>query len=449
MLLNHGYRTALLLVALSGFAADTRAADWPQWLGSRRDSVWRETGILDKFPEGGPHVRWRTPIGAGYTGPAVADGRVYVMDRLQAKGAKKPANDFARANIAGSERVLCLSEADGKLLWKHEYPCKYTISYPLGPRTTPLVHGGKVYTLGAEGNLFCLTAAKGKVVWNHDLKKDYHTDAPIWGYAAHPLLDGKKLICMVGGKGSAVVAFDKDTGKELWRALDTKNLGYCPPMIYEAAGKRQLIIWHGEAVNGLDPETGHVYWTVPFASYSAMSISTPRKWGDFLFLTSTFGKSGMLRLGTDRPRADIVWTGKYKTAGFDSTFAAPFLEDGYVYGTSSDGELVCAQAATGKRLWASLEPNRGKRLRCADIFIVKNGDRFFLATEKGDLIIARLGPKGYREISRAHVLDPTSAAFGRDVLWSHPAFANRCVYARNDKEIICVSLAADDGQGGR
>jgi outer membrane protein assembly factor BamB len=431
---------ASLGLLLSG--ASLHADDWPQWLGPERDSVWRETGILERFPEGGPKVRWRTKIGAGYSGPAVAGGRVYVMDRQVAPGAKKPTNDLARATIPGTERVLCLNEADGKVLWTHEYDCPYTVSYPLGPRTTPLVKDQKVYTLGTEGNLFCLDAKTGKVLWSHELKEDYKVRAPMWGFSSHPLLDSQKLICMVGGKGTTVVAFDKDTGKEIWRALSAREPGYCPPMIWKAGGTRQLIIWDAEAVHGLDPETGKVFWTEKDASYMGMAISTPRKLGNWLFLTSTFGHSTMLRLAKDRPAATVAWRGT-KTTGFDSVFGTPFVEGGCVYGTSSDGELKCIQAETGKVLWKTLEPNRDrKKIRSADIFIVKQSDRFFLFNDLGDLIIAEMSPKGYKQLSSAHLLDPTSAAFGRDVLWSHPAFANRSVYLRNDKEILCVSLAA-------
>jgi outer membrane protein assembly factor BamB len=213
-------------------------------------------------------------------------------------------------------------------------------------------------------------------------------------------------------------------------------------MIYEAGNVRQLVIWDPETINGLDPESGKVLWSQKDVSYSGMSISTPRQLGPWLFLTSTFGHSTMLRLASDHPAAEVAWRGK-KGISFDSVFATPFVEGEWVYGTSSDGELCCIEASSGKQLWKTLEPNRNrKKLRSADIFIIKNRDRFFLFNELGDLIIAEMTPAGYKQVSSAHLLDPTSAAFGRDVLWSHPAFANQSIYLRNDKEIICVSLAA-------
>ena len=423
-----------------------RGDDWPQWLGPQRDGVWRESGILEKFPEGGPKVRWRQKIGPGYTGPAVAQGRVYVMDREVAADAKKPSSEFARGNIAGKERILCLNESDGTTLWTKEYDCPYTISYASGPRTTPIVHDKKVYTLGAEGNLYCLDAEKGQEFWTLDLKKEYKVKSPIWGFSAHPLLDGQKLICIVGGEGTTVVALDKDTGKEIWRALSANQPGYCPPMIYEAGGKRQLIIWNGEEVHGLDPETGKVYWTEKADTHMGMAISTPRKLDNWLFLTGTFNHSKMFSLASDQPAAKLAWKGSKETS-FDSVFGTPWAEGNCIYGTSSDGELCCIQAETGKRLWTSLQPNRDRKgVRSDDVFIVKvgeKGDRFVLYNELGDLILAEMNPKGYKQISSAHLLDPSNKAFGRDVVWSHPAFANKCVYARNDKEIICVSLAKE------
>ena len=155
------FRRRIISALAFSFALIARADDWPQWLGPQRDGVWREGGIVEKFPTNGLKFRWRVPIGGGYTGPAVANGRVYVMDRQLAKGASNPANAFDRSAIPGSERVLCLNEVDGKILWQHEYDCAYTVSYSSGPRVTPAVTDGKVYSLGAEGNLFCLDAAKG------------------------------------------------------------------------------------------------------------------------------------------------------------------------------------------------------------------------------------------------------------------------------------------------
>jgi outer membrane protein assembly factor BamB len=447
------HRARSLLSSLGGLLllcpTSVPADDWPQWLGPNRDSVWRESGIVEKFAANGPPVLWRANVGGGYAGPAVAGGRVYITDRQLAQGASNPADPFARGVIRGSERVLCLNEADGKLIWKHEYDCPYTMSYPAGPRTTPLVSGGKVFTLGAEGNLFCLDATSGKVVWSRDFKKDFEVKTPMWGFAGHPLLEGSKLICLAGGEGSVAVAFDKETGKELWRALTAKEPGYSSPMICEAGGKRQLILWHPEAANSLDPETGKVYWTEPFQARSGMTIATPRKLGDQLFFTSFYNGALMLRLDAAKPAAASVWrTAKMSekdTTHLNAVMCTPFLEDGYIYGVCSYGQLRCLKAETGERVWETFQATTaGEPVRWANAFIVKNGSRFFLFNEKGDLIMAKLSPRGYEEISRAHLLEPTNTAAGRDVLWSHPAFANRHMYARNDKEIICVDLAKKD-----
>jgi outer membrane protein assembly factor BamB len=441
-----GLRYFVILPVLSLIYANSLLADdWPQWLGPKRDSIWRESGILEKFSPTGPSVLWRTAIGAGYSGPAVTHGRVYLSDRHLAEGANNPADPFARGIIKGSERVLCLNESDGKLVWKHEYDCPYTVSYPAGPRVTPLVNGGKVYSLGAEGNLFCLNAADGKVLWAHDLKKDLGIQTPMWGFAGHPLLDGNRLICLAGGDGTTAIAFDKDTGKEIWRALSAKEPGYSSPVMIEAGGKRQLIIWDPESANSLDPETGKVYWTEPFASRSGMSIATPRKLDDQLLFTSFYNGSLMLRLDYRKPAEKPMWrtqkASEKDTTHLNAVMSTPFLENGYIYGVCSYGQLRCLKAETGERVWETFQATTsGEPVRWANAFIVKNGAHFFLFNEKGDLIIANLTPEGYAELSRAHLLEPTNTAAGRDVLWSHPAFANRHMYARNDKEIIGVDL---------
>jgi outer membrane protein assembly factor BamB len=429
----------LLLVCVTQLRAD----DWPQWLGPQRDGVWRETGIIEKFPDSGVKVRWRAPVAAGYSGPAVARGRVYLTDRQAGKSGG--GNPFQKGVIPGNERVLCFNEADGKVIWRHEYDCPYNLSYPAGPRATPLVHDGKVYTLGAEGNLFCFDAADGKVLWSREFKKDFSIDTPLWGFSAHPLIDGEKLICLVGGSNSVAVAFDRNTGKELWRALGAKEPGYCPPMIYAVGKTRQLIIWHPESINSLDPETGKVYWSQPFPVRSGLSIPTPRVQDDLLFITSFYNGPIMLRLDREKPAASVVWRGKNtserNTDGLHSIMPTPFIDGDHIYGVCSYGQLRCLKTATGERVWETFAATTGdKEVRWANAFLIKNGDRYFLHNEKGDLIIARLTPKGYDEISRVKLLEPTNTAAGRDVVWSHPAFANRSIYARNDKELVCASL---------
>ncbi len=424
-------RRFLLLLILAAPLQPVRGDDWPQWLGPQRDGVWRETGILDKFPNGGPKVRWRVAVGGGYAGPAVADGKVFITDRVLAEGSKDPDDPFARTNSDGVERITCLNEATGELVWRHAYACKYAMSYPCGPRCTPVVAGGKVYALGAMGDLFCLDAATGKVVWSKNFMKDYGAPLPGWGFAASPLLDGDKLICLVGGKGSVVVAFDKDTGKEKWKALSFERpmtqLGYCPPMIYKAGGVRQLIIWHPEAVNGLDPETGKLYWSQKFALKANLAIPTPRLDGDKLLVSSFYNGSRLYKLDADKPTASMVWASKGRgespsqTDNLHSIMATPFIRDGYIYGVCSYGELRCLKLEDGSRVWEDLRAT-GKQTRARRAL----GQRLPGAARRPLVPVQREGRSDHREAvaerlrgdrPRPHpgADEPAQGSFGRVV----------------------------------
>jgi outer membrane protein assembly factor BamB len=414
------------------------ADDWPQWMGPQRDNIWREEGILEKFPAGGPKIAWRTPIAGGYAGPAVANGLVYVTDYLTADNVK--VDNFARKEFSGNERVLCLDQKTGKEKWKHEYPVKYTISYPAGPRCTPLVHEGKVYTLGAEGNLFCFDAVSGKIVWEKNLRDEYKTKSALWGYAAHPLIDGKKLVTLVGGPGSHVVAFDKDTGKEIWKAGQQPDQGYSPVLITEAGGKRQMIVAGTKSIYSVNPETGEQYWTTPFAVDNGCMVMTPVRSGAYLFLGGYNGKSTVLKLDADKPAVAVEWQNK-KGSGMSPVNVQPFLQDGVLYGYDDTGNMYAVELPSGKRLWDGPGPVGGEPKGSGTAFIVKNGDRFFFFAETGNLVIGKLTPKGFEEIDQAKVIEPTNTAWGRKVVWCAPAYADKKMYVRNDKEIICVDLA--------
>ena len=449
---------SLILCAAAGLllasSSAAQADDWPQWMGRQRDGVWRETGLLQKFPEGGPKVLWRTPLGAGYSGPAVAGGRVFVMDFARATDDQGQPLRATRKGIPGTERLVCCDARDGKIVWKHEYECPYTISYPTGPRTTPLVDEGRVYVLGAMGDLAQLDAADGKVLWSKNLVNEYKTDPPVWGYAAHPLVDGELLYCLVGGEGSAVAAFNKNTGKEVWKALSTAEVGYSPPMIYEIGGQRQLIIWLSEAIYGLDPATGKELWKQEYplgvpTQRPVVNIITVKQADEMLFISTFYHGPMMVKVDADKG-ASVVWKGKSNTPvlpdGAHAMMATPVFKDGYGYAVGALGELRCFKTDTGKQQWQTYAPIGGKKTDCGNAFIIPQGDHYVMFNDQGDLILADLSPEGYKEIDRAHVLDPVGFARGRDIVWSHPAFANRCVFARNDKEMICVSLAEGESE---
>jgi outer membrane protein assembly factor BamB len=242
-----------------------------------------------------------------------------------------------------------------------------------------------------------------------------------------------------------VVAFHKDTGEVIWRAVSHQSMGYCPPVIIEAGGTRQLIVWLPEEIVSLDPRTGAVYWRQSFHCKQGLSVVTPAFDGTRLFVSTAWRGGCMLRLAADRPAASVLWAGTedigiHKTWGIHCLMSTPYLKDGRVYGVCHYGELRCLNADTGDRIWESLQPT-GKN-PWSNAFLIPRGGRTMIANEHGELIIARLAPTGYEEISRATLLAPTTRAGSRTVVWSHPAFAGRSIFARNDREIICASLAA-------
>jgi outer membrane protein assembly factor BamB len=421
-----------LFVALQ-MTATVVADDWPQWGGPQRDLVWREDGIVERLPSGELPRMWSVPIGAGYSGPAVADGRVYVTDRQ------------ADENL---ERILCFNAEDGAEIWKHEYEAPYSISYPLGPRTTPTVDDGKVYALGAVGHLICLNAADHKVVWQKHLPTDFGTKLPTWGMAASPLVDGHQLIVMAGGAdGALVVSFDKQTGQELWRALDDPAVGYAPPVIYEFGGQRQLIVWHQSHVSSLDPKTGKVLWQHPYRVQEALTVAMPRKIGNRLFVSSFYEGPIMLDLGEDGVSPKVVWDGKggneLRNNSIHTIMPTPVVTDDIIYGVSSYGQLRCLDTKTGDMIWENRKPTGEGRWWNA--FLVPLGDdsgrRTFLANEQGELILAEISRGGYRELGRSELIEPLQPIQRRKTVWAHPAFAMKSIFARNDRELIRVNLA--------
>ena len=431
----------LCLFLSSSFPAN--GDDWPQWFGPHRDGVWRETGIVAEIPSDGLPVKWRVPVSWGYSGPAVVGNRVYVMDYVVETG-NIANNPGGASKLTGQERVLCLDAQSGEILWDYAYDQPYGISYAGGPRCTPTIDEGKLYALGAEGRLTCLDATTGEKIWDKLLTEAYETKTAIWGYASHPLVEGDLVITLAGGKNSVCVAFNKHTGEEVWTALSAREPGYGTPTIIEHAGVRQLLIWHPISLNSLNPQTGELYWSIPLRPNYGMSIMGPRKLGNLLYASAIGNISALIELDDQKPAADIVWRGKAKNSVYCSN-STPFLEAGMIYGCDVEtGALMGVTIDDGTRLWQTTKPvnNLPRRSRHGTAFLVKHEDRFVIFNELGDLIFAKLSREGYEEEGRFHVLEPTNSAFGRDVVWSCPAFAGKCVFARNDKELVCVDLAA-------
>ncbi len=432
--MRYGISLLITVVSIQLSVAD----DWPQWMGPKRDNIWRETGLIEKFPAGGPKILWRTKVAGGYTGPAVANGRVYLGDFVSSVDVK--AEVYERTNHQGTERVLCFDEKTGKQLWAFEYPMRYTISFPNGPRVTPCVNDGRVYFLGAEGRLTCLDAEKGTLIWQKDYQKDYGAKTPLWGFAGHPFVDGDKLYAITGGDGACVVALDKKTGKEIWRALTAEQPGYSSPSIIEVGGQKQLLVFHATSINALDPETGKKIWTEPLKASSGSAIMVPILHGDYFFVGCYSQICKGMKLTAKDTKPEVLWSGK-SSSGLYPVNTQPFAEGEHVYGICQDGELRCVELATGKRVWETLEPVGGKKGQCVTANIVRNGDRCILFNDMGEILFAKMSPKGYTELSRAKVIEPTGHSGGRDVVLCAPAYANKRMFVRNDKELICVSLA--------
>lgn len=425
-------RWLVLLIVCAPFANAAFAEDWPQWRGPLRDGVWREDDIAQKFPRQGYKPRWKVKIGSGYSGPVVADGLAYVTDRVLEPKQK--------------ERVHCIDMLNGQKLWTFDYPCPYSnVGYTAGPRAAPLVADGNVYTLGTMGDLHCLDAVTGAKIWSRDLRKKYKIRMPDWGIASAPLLWRDNLILQIGGAdGACVVALDKDSGEEVWRSLNDRA-SYSSPIMIEQAGAPTVLVWTGDSVAALNPRSGDVLWRYPWAPrHMPIGVATPVVEGDRAFFTSFYDGSLMLRINPREFSYEVLWHRRGRsendTDALHATISTPVFRGNYIYGVDSYGELRCLDASNGDRIWA--DQTAVPRARWATIHFVKYRDRYFLFNEKGELILAELSPQGFHEIDRTQILSPTKVQLGRrgGVCWAHPAFADKCIVARNDEEVVCVEL---------
>lgn len=403
--------------------------NWPDFRGEFRDGIWRESGIVKSFPSKGLPVVWSVPVGPGYSGPTVTNGRVYVTDR-----SLSPFPD---------EGILCFDEATGTKIWEHRYPCEYIgVGYEAGPRASVVIKDGKAYSLGTMGHLYCLDAVTGLVLWHRYLYSEYDIRMPIWGIAGTPLVTDELIYLQISGSNNAcVIALDRHTGVEIWRSLNDMA-SYSTPEIFEKNGNKILVVWTEDHLAGLDPLTGHPIWKIPWKIGMGMAVASPVLYNGHIFVSAFFDGSLLVKLSDDYRSAEIAWQRKGRnernTDAIHSTMNTPVIIDGFIYGIDSYGELRCLRFDNGDRVWEDL--SAVKKDRWANIHFTQHGQNTWFFNEHGELIISRLTPEGYHEISRTKIIEPTREQLPRGVTWSPPAFANRHVFVRNDNELRKVSV---------
>ncbi len=402
-------RSLAVLLAVAAFAP---AADWPQWLGPRRDGSTTEKVAPWK---GALQVLWRQPVGEGHSSPVVAGGRVYLHTRVNGEDA---------------EALQAFDAKDGKPLWKTSYPrAAYKGLFGSGPRATPTVSGGKVYALGITGVLTCLDAATGKQVWQVDTLREFKAKNLFFGTSCSPLLDGKLVLVNVGGPGASVVAFDRDTGRTVWQKLDD-GASYSSPIAFGKGQARQAVFLTKEGLVSLRPSDGTVFWKYPFKDKLSESSSTPVRVGNLLIGSSITAGSVALRLKNEggTPQATEVWKNPDLTCYFSTP--VPVGKDHVYLVTGSlllkQATLRCVTAATGKELW-----KKGGVGKYHASLLRTGNDQLLMLEEAGNLVLLDPSPQGYREMSRSPICGET---------WAHPAVADGRLYVRDGKELLCVQL---------
>jgi outer membrane protein assembly factor BamB len=399
-------RTLALAVAIAACGAD-----WPGLLGPNRDGTSPETGLLASWPAGGPRLVWEREVGEGYSGPAVAGNSLVLFHR-----------------VGGDEVVECLDSATGKGRWKFAYASTYGDQFGKGdgPRATPLIADGNVWTLGAGGVLSCVGLTDGKKVWQRDLMADYGPRPGFFGVGTTPLREDGRLLVNVGARGAGVVAFDPATGKEAWKATD-QGASYASPVAATIDGVRHAIFFTREGVLSLDPATGAVRFSKRWRSRMDASVNaaTPLVGGDLLFVTASYG-TGALLLRCKKDSADEVWK---SDRVLSSQYATPVVRGDFLYGCDGRSDvgtvdLRCLEWKTGKVRWTK------ESFGCASLTAADG--RLILLTEQGELVLANASPDDYHELARASVLAAPVRAL--------PALAGGRFYARDSRRLVCWDL---------
>ncbi|NLH98753.1 MAG: PQQ-binding-like beta-propeller repeat protein [Chthonomonadales bacterium] len=384
-------------------AAAAVGADWPRFRGPNADGISPETGIRKDWSVKPPALLWRLEMGDdGYAGPSVARGIVYIVDH-------SGENDIVRA----------LDLQTGKERWRYAYPESSRNVYGFA-RATPTVASGRVYTLSREGRLLCLDAGSGRLLWQVHLRDDLKGVAPMWGYAAPPLVDGDRLIVWPGGKQGAMAVIDAATGKELMRGGEDDTPGYGMPVIATLAGRRQYVMTVWKGFVGVDASDGKVLWRIPWETRDGTNVACPIVIGNSVFITSSYDM-GCALYDITAQGARERWRNKELRAHMNT----PILWRGLIYGVGDPTHLVCLDPMTGTPRWKQPGFEKGGLVAVDGVLIGVNGSA-------GDVIMVKLNPERYEELGRFTPLGGQS--------WSPPVVAQGKLLVRNRKALACLSL---------
>ncbi|MGH7200785.1 MAG: PQQ-binding-like beta-propeller repeat protein [Planctomycetaceae bacterium] len=412
--------TILAAVVLSLFSSALHAGEWPQILGPHRNGIAENETITDSFPAGGPRVVWQREAGSGFAGPAVAGGKLVLFHRLR-----------------DEEIVEALDARNGKPLWKRAFPAEYLPSYTSddGPRAVPLIHKGRVYVYGAQGDLRCLALGDGSVVWSRDAYEEYNSKRPFrgeppegyFGIGTSPIVEGDKLLLNVGGDESqaGIVAFALDDGKTVWKST-AERASYSSPVAATVDGVRHVVFCTRLNVVSLDPQTGDVRFQFPFGlTGPKVTAANPVVIGDHLFVNASYG-IGAAWAKIERNDAEVIWRGEDLLA---SQYSTPIAHDGLLYGIHGRQDLGvaalrCVDPATQKVQWS--EENFGYAT------LISAGGKLIILTTEGELVLAELSSREYAELDRARLFTKETRAL--------PALSGGMLYARDAGTLRCFDL---------
>jgi outer membrane protein assembly factor BamB len=382
------------------------AGEFSQFLGSSRNGIVGNIQLAGDWASKPPRLVWRRALGAGWSGFAVSRGIAVTQEQ---RGER--------------EMVVAYSLADGKPRWAHGDVAHYVSTIAgEGPRATPTIAGGRVFTLGSTGILNCLDLESGKALWRRDIASDNQSPQPDWGRSSSPLVVDELVIVSAGGAaGRALVAYNRDTGEPVWHAGDDAA-SYSSPILATLAGVRQIVVLNQSSVVGHDPATGRVLWNHEWPR-SPPSVAVPIILSEDRVLLSAGYGIGSRVLQIAREGESLTATLVWESPRLKAKFTNPVLYDGFVYGLD-DGVLVCLDPATGERRWRSGRYGHGQTLLV--------GNRLLVTTEDGDVVLVEPTPEAHREITRF-------TAFSQK-LWNPPALAGRYLLVRTDTEAACYEL---------